>query len=126
MYFPLVLTLDSARHAMCAHGLQLKRLSVWNFRVESTSRSPSRKTARNCLVLLFASFLAAALTRQRFFYPLSFAGLQIERVTFYFLDYVLGLYLPLKPAKCVFQRFSLLKPYFSQRNYTPLLALTGQ
>lgn len=87
---------------------------------------PSRKTARNCLVLLFASFLAAALTRQRFFYPLSFAGLQIERVTFYFLDYVLGLYLPLKPAKCVFQRFSLLKPYFSQRNYTPLLALTGQ
>ncbi len=78
------------------------------------------------LVLLFASFFTAALARQRFFYAFSLTGLQIERVTFYFLDYVLGLYLPLEPAKCVFEGFSLLKSNFSQRDYTPLLVLTGQ
>ena len=77
------------------------------------------------LVLLFTSFLAAALARQRFFYALSFAGLQIERVTLYFLNDVLGLYLSLEPAKRVFKGFTLLKPYFSQSNYTPLLVLAG-
>jgi hypothetical protein len=77
------------------------------------------------LVLLFASFLAAALACQRFFYALSFTGLQIERVTFYFLDYVLGLYLPLEPAKCVFKRLTFLKSNFSQRDCTPLLVLAG-
>jgi hypothetical protein len=79
-----------------------------------------------CLILLFASFLATALPRQRFFYALSFAGFQVERVTFYFLDYVLGLYLPLKPAKCVFEGFPLLKSYFRQCERTSLLARTGQ
>jgi hypothetical protein len=77
------------------------------------------------LVLLFASFFAAALARQRFFYALSFAGLKVERVTFYFLDNVLGLYLSLETAKGVFEGFSLLKSNFSQRDCTSLLALTG-
>jgi hypothetical protein len=77
------------------------------------------------LVLLFASFLAASLARQRFFYSLSFAGLQVERVTLYFLDDVLGLYLPFKPAKRVFKRFTFLKSNLCQRNYTPLLVLAG-
>ncbi len=76
-------------------------------------------------VLLLASFLTAALPRQRFFYALSFARLQVERVTFHFLDDVLGLYLPLKPAKCVFEGFSLLKSYFCQFERTSLLARTG-
>jgi hypothetical protein len=77
------------------------------------------------LVLLFSSFFAAALSRQRFFYALSFAGFQIERVTFHFLDYVLGLYLPFEPAKRVLEGFTLLKSDFSQLNYTPKLVLTG-
>ncbi len=46
-------------------------------------------------------------------------------MTFYFLDYVLGLYLPLKPAKCVFEGFPLLKSYFRQCERTSLLARTG-
>jgi len=76
-------------------------------------------------VLLFPRFLAAALARQSFFYALPLAGLQIERVTFYFLDYVLGLYLPLKAAKSVLEGLTLLKSNFSQSDYTPLLVLTG-
>jgi hypothetical protein len=75
--------------------------------------------------LLFTSFFAAALARQRFFYAFSFAGLQIKRVTLYFLDDVLGLYLPLEPAKCVFKGLSLLKSDFSQLDDTPQPALTG-
>jgi hypothetical protein len=77
------------------------------------------------LVLFLASFLAASLARQRFFDSLSFARLQVERVTLYFLDDVLGLYLPFKPAKRVFKRFTFLKSNFSQRDYTPLPVLAG-
>jgi len=77
------------------------------------------------LVLLFARLLAAALTRQSFFHPLPFAGLQVERVTFYLFYDVLGLYLPLKPTKSILEGFPLLKPNFSQADYTPLLVLTG-
>ena len=76
-------------------------------------------------VLLFPRFFAAALSRQSFFYALTFAGLQVERVTFYFFYDVLGLYLPLKAAKSVLKGFTLLKPNFSQSDYTPLLVLTG-
>jgi hypothetical protein len=75
--------------------------------------------------LLFPRFLAAALARQSFFYAFSFARLQVERVTFYFLDYVLGLYLPLEAPKSVLEGFTLLKSNFSQSDYTPLLVLAG-
>ena len=88
--------------------------------------TPKRPALVNSLVLLFARFLAAALTRQSFFHPLPFAGLQVERVTFYFFNYVLGLYLPLETAKSVLEGFSLLKSNFSQADYTPLLVLTGR
>jgi len=74
---------------------------------------------RYFLVLLFPRFLAAALARQSFFYALSFAGFQVERVTFYFFNDVLGLYLPLEAAKSVLEGFTLLKPNFSQADYTP-------
>lgn len=77
------------------------------FDSEKPGRFPT-ETAPCASVLLFASFFAAALARKRFFYAFSFTGLQVERVTFYFLDDVLGLYLPLKPAKRVFEGFSLL------------------
>jgi len=108
----------------CApHGLLFDALHYGTFE----EGPPPHVTAPSlfCLVLLFASFLATALPRQRFLHALSLAGLQVERVTFYFLDYVLGLYLPLKPAKCVFEGFPLLKSYFSQSNRTSLLARMG-
>jgi len=69
--------------------------------------------------LFFASFLAASLARQRFFYSLSFAGLQVKRVTLYFLDYVLGLDLPLEPPKRVFEGFTLLESNFRQQTAPP-------
>ena len=53
-------------------------------------------------VLLFARFFAGALTRQRFFYTLLFARLQIKRVTLDFLDYVFGLHFSLEATKSVF------------------------
>ena len=87
---------------------------------------PPHETARSCsLVLFLASFFAASLARQRFFYSLSFAGLQVERVSFYFFNDVLGLYLPLETAKRVFKRFTFLKSNFCQRNCTPLTCPGG-
>jgi hypothetical protein len=107
------------------HCLERARKSATgDIRVESNG-PPPHETAQPLSVLLLASFFAAALARQRFFYALSFAGFQVERVTFDFLNYVLGLYLALEPAKCVLKGFSLLKTNLSQSDYTPLLALTG-
>jgi len=77
------------------------------------------------LVLLLASFLAAAFARQRFLDALSFSGLQVERVTFHFLDDVLGLHLPLKSAKRILERLSFLQSNLSQTDYTSLLVLAG-
>jgi hypothetical protein len=71
------------------------------------------------LILFFTCFLAATLASQRFFYPLPLAGLQVKRVTLYFLDYVLGLYLSLEPPKRVFEGFTLLKSNFRQRTTPP-------
>ena len=89
-----------------------------NFRVRGTGR-PHQRTAHFSLVLFLTCFLAAALSSQRFFYSLSLAGLQVKRVTLYFLDNVLGLYLPLEPPKRVFEGFPLLKSNFRQRTTPP-------
>ena len=70
-------------------------------------------------VLLLACFLAAALASQCFFYSFPLAGLQVKRVTLYFLDNVLGLYLPLEPPQRVFEGFTLLKSNFRQRTTPP-------
>jgi hypothetical protein len=71
------------------------------------------------LVLFFTCFLAAALASERFFDSLPLAGLQVKRVTFYFLNDVLGLYLSFEPPKRVFEGFSLLKSNFRQRTTPP-------
>ena len=80
---------------------------------------PHQQTARFPLVLFLACFLAAALASQRFFYSLPLAGLQVKRVTLYFLNNVLGLYLPLEPPQRVFEGFTLLKSNFRQRTTPP-------
>lgn len=77
------------------------------------------------LVLFLACLFAAALSSQRFFHPLFFTRFQIEGVTFHFFNDVLLLYLPFEAAKRVLKGFALLNSYFRQKNYTPLLALTG-
>ena len=89
-------------------------------RVSSAKNGPSRPAnGPSSLVLFLACFLAAALASQRFFYSLPLAGLQVKRVTLYFLNNVLGLHLPLEPSQRVFEGFTLLKSNFRQRTTPP-------
>ena len=74
---------------------------------------------KSVLVLFFACLLTAALASQRFFYTLSLARLQVKRVTLYFFDNVLSLYLSLKSPERVFEGFPLLKSNLSQRTTPP-------
>ncbi len=60
------------------------------------------------LVSLFASLLAIPLACQCCFHAALLTGLQIVGVTLYFLDNVLLLYLPLKPAQRIFERLAFL------------------
>ena len=60
------------------------------------------------LILLFASLLTVPLARQSCFDAALLAGLQVVGVTLYFLDDVLLLYLPLKPAQRIFERLAFL------------------
>ena len=80
---------------------------------------------RFALVLLFSSFLAAALASQRFFYALLFARLEIKGVTLNLLNNVLLLDLTLEAAQGVLERLALLNPYFRQPVNTPKLVPTG-
>jgi hypothetical protein len=77
------------------------------------------------LFLFFSCFFAAALARQCFLYPLLLTGFQVKRVTFYFLNDVLLLYLPLKATQGILERFAFLQSDFSQLNYTPKPVLFG-
>ena len=80
---------------------------------------PHKGSGPHFSILFFACFFAAALASQCFLNSLSLAGLQVKRVTLYFLDDVLGLYLPLEPPKGVLEGFSLLKSNFRQRTTPP-------
>jgi hypothetical protein len=86
---------------------------------EGYARAATPKSGPCSLVLFLARFLAAAFPSQRFFYPLPLAGLQVKRVTLYFLDDVLGLHLPFKPPQRVLEGFPLLKSNFRQRTTPP-------
>lgn len=52
--------------------------------------------------LLFALFLAATFTGERFFHALFFAWLQVKGVSLHFLDDVFLLHLPLESTQSVF------------------------
>ena len=86
---------------------------------------PLGRAARNSLILLFASFLPAALPRQRFFHTLFFARLQVKGVTLNLLDDVFLLHFTLETAQCIFEGFSLLQSNFGQRTNTPKLVPFG-
>jgi hypothetical protein len=132
---PSYLPLDSARHAACTAWFLLKtyfensnRLrsasSISNHLLVKTPSSarngpPEQRTARLFLVLFLACFLAAALASQRFFDSLSLARLQVKGVTFYFLDNVLSLHLPLESSQRVFEGLTLLKSNFRQKTTPP-------
>jgi len=65
-------------------------------------------------ILLFASLFAIPLARQCCLDATLLAGLQVVGVTLDFLDDVLLLYLPLKSAQRIFQRFAILNANLSQ------------
>jgi len=71
------------------------------------------------LLRFFSRLFACAFARKRLFYPIFFAWLQVEGVTFHFLNYVLRLHLPLKATQGILERFAFLQSNFCQRNYTP-------
>ena len=70
------------------------------------------------LILLFASLLTIPLARQSSFDAALLTGLEVVGVTFNFLDDVFLLYLPLKPAQSVFERFAFLNANLCQRGPT--------
>jgi hypothetical protein len=77
------------------------------------------------LILLFASLFTTPFTRQSFLHAFLLARFEIKGMSLDFLDNVFLLYLPLKAAQGVFERFSLLQSHFCQRNYTPKLVQMG-
>jgi len=66
------------------------------------------------LISLFTSLLAIPLARQSRLYAFLLAGLQVVGVTLDFLDDVLLLNLPLKPAQRIFERFAFLNTNLRQ------------
>jgi hypothetical protein len=77
-------------------------------------RAPPLVLLLFCLLAFPARLLPVPLAGERLFYALLLTRLQIEGVTFDFLNNVLLLNLPLEAAEGVFQSFALLKPDFSQ------------
>ena len=77
------------------------------------------------LILLFASFFPAALTRQSFLYTLFLAGFQIKGVALDLLYDVFLLHLALEATQSILKRLTFLNPDFRQTSYTPKLVPNG-
>ncbi len=75
--------------AASCHCGSLRRLA---YRIEEIT------VGQYVLVLLFTSFFAIPLARQRFFYSTALARLKVKGVTLYFLNNVFLLNLTLKPT----------------------------
>ena len=75
------------------------------------------------LILLFTSLFTIPLARKGCLDAALLTGLQIIGVTLDFLDDVLRLYLPLKPAQRIFQRLAFLYANLSQNLPPPNLPL---
>jgi len=71
------------------------------------------------LILFLASLFTTALTSQGFFHTLLLTRLQIEGMTFYFLDDVFRLNLALETPEGILDRFALLHSNFGQRLTPP-------
>ena len=93
--------------------------------VEGMGPQPDAVAPETISVLLFARFFAGALTRQRFFYTLLFARLQIKRVTLDFLDNVFSLHLALEAPQGILKGFALLYSNLCQEKYTSKQSQSG-
>lgn len=73
------------------------------------------------LITVKTRFLTHSFARQRFLHTAPFARFQIVRMFLDLFDDIFLLYLALEAAQSVFERFTFLKPNFSQSRYTPFL-----
>jgi len=69
------------------------------------------------LIVFLANLFPRAFLRERLLHPAPLSRLQIIGVTFHFLNNVLSLNLPLKPAQRVLQRLALLQSNFCQSHH---------
>ena len=67
------------------------------------------------LIRVSANFFPCTLLSQSLFHSASLARLQVIGVTFHLFDDVLLLYLPLKPAQRIFERFAFLNTNLCQK-----------
>ena len=72
------------------------------------------------LIVLVASLLPGPFASQGFFHSPLFSRFQVVRVFLDFLDNIFRLNFALEATKRVFEGFSLLKSYFSQKSNTPV------
>jgi hypothetical protein len=78
------------------------------------------------LILFLTNLLAVPFTSKRFFHALLLAGLQVKRMTFYFLDDVFRLNLALEAPQCVFERLAFLHSNLCQGKYTSKSSQLGR
>ena len=129
---PLDCPMDSARHAfaVCV-GTDCIRFIGRNGELPSQARlhlgegqmelGHSGGSGPSCLasVLFLARLLPCALAGESSFHALFLTRLQVEGMTFYFLDDIFLLHFALETAQSIFKRFTLLKPYFGQTDTPP-------
>jgi hypothetical protein len=77
------------------------------------------RSARIVLLDFPATLLPVPLPGKSLLHTQLLTRLQIERMTLYFFNNVFLLHLPLKAAKGVLQRFTILESDFSQRTTPP-------
>jgi hypothetical protein len=94
--------------------LQSKQLNAFRNRWSKKGRCWAAAPLCSKLLLLSAGFFPGALSRQRFFYSALRTWLQVERVTLYFFDDVLGLNLALEPTQGILDGLTLLQSNFCQ------------
>jgi hypothetical protein len=80
--------------------------------VEAKTGAVEQRPLVSDLIWLSAGLFPGALSRQRFFYSALRTWLQVERVTLYFFDDVLGLNLALEPTQGILDGLTLLQSNF--------------
>ena len=130
MLLPLYCPMDSARHAfeVCVgtdYFIGRNRERSFQVRLKlgegQIERGHSGGSGPSCLasVLFLARLLPCTFAGESSFHTLFLTGLQVEGMTFYFLDDVFLLHFALETAQSIFKRFTLLKPYFGQTDTPP-------
>ena len=105
------------------HAVPIFHLKFGGFRSSSESHRNVNSRRVKSSILLFTSLFTIPLARQSCLDAALFARFQVVGVTLDFLDDVLRLNFPLKPAQRIFQRFAFLNTDLSQNLPPPNLPL---